>query len=59
MTTFTDDTREEIALFIRDENRQAKREVAVVRVPSDHPSKWDIRHAHLNELLTDYELCSR
>ncbi len=47
-------TRAEMLAFVLDENRQAKREVCVVRVPSGPPTKWDQRHAHLNDLLDDY-----
>ncbi len=48
-------TRAEILLFIADENWQAKREVCVVRIPGPHPSGWDKRHQHLNDLLDDLE----
>ncbi len=47
-------SREELLAFVLDENRQAKREVCVVRVPGPYPSGWDKRHAHLNDLLDDY-----
>lgn len=46
----------ELLEFIRDENRQAKREVAVIGTV-DYPSKWDVRHKHLDELLNDYFDC--
>ena len=56
MTAREDDSRGELALFLRDELFQAKRQIPKVG-SADYPTKWDQHHAKLNELLDDYWAC--
>jgi hypothetical protein len=58
VTVHTDDTREELAEFLRNQCQRAKREFPKVG-SAEQPTAWDKRHATINDMLDDLEMCTQ